>query len=66
VRRFNECLLGVASIHVNTFPSGHAAEALAAALIAGASPAAFGMMLVCALAISAGPSSAATTTHSTR
>jgi membrane-associated phospholipid phosphatase len=32
-RRFNVRLLGTASIHVNTFPSGHAAEALAAALL---------------------------------
>jgi hypothetical protein len=33
VRRFNLLLLGEASIGVNTFPSGHAAEALAAALL---------------------------------
>ena len=32
-RRFNVRLLGTASINVNTFPSGHAAEALAAALL---------------------------------
>lgn len=32
-RRFNLRLLGTASIQVNTFPSGHAAEALAAALL---------------------------------
>jgi membrane-associated phospholipid phosphatase len=32
-RRFNLRLLGSASITVNTFPSGHAAEALAAALL---------------------------------
>lgn len=32
-RRFNVRMLGTASIHVNTFPSGHAAEALAAALL---------------------------------
>jgi membrane-associated phospholipid phosphatase len=32
-RRFNVRLLGTTSIHVNTFPSGHAAEALAAALL---------------------------------
>jgi hypothetical protein len=33
-RRFNVRLLGRTSIHVNTFPSGHAAEALSAALLA--------------------------------
>jgi membrane-associated phospholipid phosphatase len=33
VRRFNLRLLGATSIHVNTFPSGHTAEALAAALL---------------------------------
>ena len=33
VRRFNLRLMGAASIQVNTFPSGHAAEALAAALL---------------------------------
>ncbi len=33
VRRFNVRLMGAASIQVNTFPSGHAAEALAAALL---------------------------------
>ena len=32
-RRFNKRLLGTASINVNTFPSGHAAEALVAALL---------------------------------
>lgn len=32
-RRFNEWLLGTASIHANTFPSGHAAEAIVAALL---------------------------------
>jgi membrane-associated phospholipid phosphatase len=32
-RRFNVRMLGAASIHANTFPSGHAAEALAAALL---------------------------------
>jgi membrane-associated phospholipid phosphatase len=32
-RRFNVRLLGTTSIHANTFPSGHAAEALAAALL---------------------------------
>jgi membrane-associated phospholipid phosphatase len=33
VRAFNRRLLGTASIGVNTFPSGHAAEALAVALL---------------------------------
>jgi len=33
VRRFNVGMLGRTSIQVNTFPSGHAAEALAAALL---------------------------------
>lgn len=32
-RRFNLRLMGTASINVNTFPSGHAAEALVAALL---------------------------------
>lgn len=32
-RRFNAALMSTASIRVNTFPSGHAAEALAAALL---------------------------------
>jgi membrane-associated phospholipid phosphatase len=38
VRRFNLRLLGAASIRVNTFPSGHAAEALAAALLVSGAP----------------------------
>lgn len=33
IRRFNLRLLGAASIQANTFPSGHAAEALVAALL---------------------------------
>jgi membrane-associated phospholipid phosphatase len=33
IRRFNLRLMGAASIQVNTFPSGHAAEALVAALL---------------------------------
>lgn len=55
VRRFNLRLLGAASIQVNTFPSGHAAEALAAALllIGAPWPIVAGMFLN-ALAISAG------------
>lgn len=55
VRGFNERLLGVASIHVNTFPSGHAAEALAVALLVlHAPPAAIAWMFFSAAAISAG------------
>ena len=38
VRRLNVRLLGKTSIHVNTFPSGHAAEAVAAALMVAAAP----------------------------
>ena len=38
VRRFNLQLIGTASIQANTFPSGHAAEALAAALLVSAAP----------------------------
>ena len=38
LRRLNLGLLGKTSIHVNTFPSGHAAEALAAALLVMAAP----------------------------
>ena len=54
-RAVNLRLLGAASIHVNTFPSGHAAEALAAALLVAAAPlpVAIGMFIVAA-AISAG------------
>jgi hypothetical protein len=37
-RPFNLRLLGTASIQVNTFPSGHAAEGLAAALFVSAAP----------------------------
>jgi hypothetical protein len=55
VRTLNLRLLGHTSIKVNTFPSGHAAEALAAALlVAGAPAAVFAAMLLVALAISAG------------
>ena len=54
-RRFNVRMLGTASIHVNTFPSGHAAEALAAALLVlDAPPLAIGWMFFSALAVSAG------------
>jgi PAP2 superfamily len=38
VRRFNLRMLGKTSIQVNTFPSGHAAEALAAALLVVGAP----------------------------
>jgi hypothetical protein len=55
VRACNLRLLGHTSIKVNTFPSGHAAEALAAALLVATAPAAvFAAMLLVALAISAG------------
>jgi membrane-associated phospholipid phosphatase len=55
VRGFNLKLLGAASIHVNTFPSGHAAEALAAVfLVLGAPLPIVLAMLFIALAISAG------------
>jgi membrane-associated phospholipid phosphatase len=55
IRRFNLRLLGATSIQVNTFPSGHAAEALAAALLLFGAPwPVAGLMFVNALAISAG------------
>ena len=55
LRAFNLRLLGAASIRVNTFPSGHAAEALAAALLVSTAPSAvFAWMLFNALAVSAG------------
>ena len=55
VRRFNLGLLGTASIQVNTFPSGHAAEALACALLVlGAPWPVFLAMLVAALPDPAG------------
>ena len=48
-------LVGSASIGVNTFPSGHAAEALAVALLVACAPWPICVaMLVIALAISAG------------
>jgi hypothetical protein len=54
-RGFNLRLLGSTSIQVNTFPSGHAAEGLAAALlIIGAPIAIVGLMCVGAAAVSAG------------
>lgn len=55
VRRLNARLLGTASIGVNTFPSGHAAEALAAALLVIDAPApVVAWMFLNALAIAAG------------
>ena len=53
-RPLNLRLLGGASIHANTFPSGHAAEALAAALlVSGAGPLVSATMFLMAVAISA-------------
>ena len=54
-RAFNLQLLGTTSIQANTFPSGHAAEALAALLLVLEAPAVVvGWMLINAVAISAG------------
>jgi membrane-associated phospholipid phosphatase len=54
-RTFNLRLLGKASIHANTFPSGHTAEALAAALLVVGAPAPVVIwMFFNALSISAG------------
>lgn len=54
-RTVNLRILGAASIRVNTCPSGHAAEALAAALLVLNAPVAvFVWMLFAALAVSAG------------
>jgi PAP2 superfamily protein len=54
-RAVNLRLLGKTSIHVNTFPSGHAAEALAAFLLVLDAPLVLaGWMLINAVAISAG------------
>jgi membrane-associated phospholipid phosphatase len=55
IRRFNLQLVGATSVQVNTFPSGHAAEALAAALLLlGTGPIVTIAMLAAALAVSAG------------
>jgi membrane-associated phospholipid phosphatase len=55
VRRFNLRVLGAASIQVNTFPSGHAAEAFAAGLLViGAHPLVAALMFLGAVAVSAG------------
>lgn len=54
-RRVNARVLGTASIGANTFPSGHAAEALAAALLViGAPPVVMVWMFFNAAAIAAG------------
>jgi PAP2 superfamily protein len=54
-RTLNLRLLGATSINVNTFPSGHAAEALAAALLTIDAPAPIvAAMFASALAVSAG------------
>jgi membrane-associated phospholipid phosphatase len=55
VRGFNLRLLGSTSIQVNTFPSGHAAEALAAFLLVAQAPAYVAVpMFIAAMAVSAG------------
>jgi hypothetical protein len=55
VRRFNLRLLESSSIQVNTFPSGHAAEALAAALLTLNAPAPVALfMWIAAIGVSAG------------
>jgi membrane-associated phospholipid phosphatase len=55
VRTFNLRLLGATSIQVNTFPSGHAAEALAAVLLAiAAPPVVLSLIALAAIAVSAG------------
>lgn len=54
-RAVNLRLLGTTSIQVNTFPSGHAAEALAAALLVATAPLPYALVMFgAALAISAG------------
>jgi membrane-associated phospholipid phosphatase len=54
-RTVNLRMLGAASIRVNTCPSGHAAEALAAALlVSNAPPPVLAAMIFAALAVSAG------------
>jgi hypothetical protein len=55
IRRFNLSMLGATSIQVNTFPSGHAAEALAAALLVIGAPLPIVLAIaLAALAVSAG------------
>jgi membrane-associated phospholipid phosphatase len=55
IRRFNLRLLGAASIQVNTFPSGHAAEAFAAVILTASAPwPVVAFMALMAVLISAG------------
>jgi hypothetical protein len=55
IRRFNLHVLGATSIHANTFPSGHAAEALAAALLVLDAPRfVVGVMFAAAFCVAAG------------
>jgi len=55
LRRFNLILLGSTSIQVNTFPSGHAAEALAAVLLVLDAPLGIvAVMFVAAMAVASG------------
>jgi hypothetical protein len=55
IRRFNLRVLGATSIRVNTFPSGHAAEAFAAGLVVvGAHPFVVVLMFMGAAGVSAG------------
>jgi len=55
LRRFNLTLLGSTSIQVNTFPSGHAAEALAAVLLVLDAPLGIvAFMFVAAIAVASG------------
>ena len=55
VRAFNLRMLGATSIQANTFPSGHAAEGLAAALLVTAAPPAIVLpMFAAGLAVAAG------------
>ena len=55
VRRFNLSMLGATSIQVNTFPSGHAAEAFAAVLLVMGAPLPIVLAIAsAALAVSAG------------
>jgi hypothetical protein len=54
-RPVNLLILGAGGVHVNTFPSGHAAEALVAALLASGAPAlVVAGLFVFALSVSAG------------
>jgi hypothetical protein len=54
-RSVNLAILGAGGVHVNTFPSGHAAEAVAAVLLVSGAPAPIvAWMLFNAMAVSAG------------